>query len=107
MLETRPDGKSNPYLSTLCWGKGISALKGTDNVELAESFEGWTSYPTMAPRSFEDVLRTDILEWLKCCGEDKAIMASVASAFPASLEEENVPLSEFDAIEFRKLHGWM
>ena len=46
---------------------GIRDISLISNDEsLAESFEAWTgnSYPHMAPRSFDDVLNGDILEWL-------------------------------------------
>ena len=46
---------------------GIGVISVISNGEkLAESFEGWTSnsYPHMAPKSFDDVLSGDIMEWL-------------------------------------------
>ena len=69
--------------------------------KLAESFEGWTSnsYPDMAPRSFDDVLSEDIMEWLSVNARDEATMALVASTFPGSIEEESVPLEDFDFVE--------
>ena len=69
--------------------------------KLAESFEGWTSnsYPHMAPRSFDDVLIGDIVEWLSVYARDHATMALIATAFPGSIEEESTPLEAFDTIE--------
>ena len=63
-----------------------------------ESFEGWTSnsYPDMAPRSFDDVLSGDIMEWLSVYVRDQATMALVATAFPGSIEEESALENEQD-----------
>ena len=58
-----------------------------------------TSYPDMAPRSFDDVLSGDIMEWLSVYARDQATMALVASAFPGPIEEESVPLEAFDTVE--------
>ena len=69
---------------------GIGDISFTSNDEkLAESFEGWASnrYPDMAPRSFDDVLSGDIMEWLSVYARDQATMALVATAFPGSVEE--------------------
>ena len=57
------------------------------------------SYPDMTPRSFDDVLSGDIMEWLSVYARDQATMALVASAFPGSIEEESVPLEEVDTVE--------
>ena len=73
----------------------------TNDEKLAESFEGWTSnsYPHMAPRSFDDVLNGDMLEWLSVYARDQATMALIATAFPGSTEEESAFLEAFDTIE--------
>ena len=78
---------SNPCLQ--CVGMGDISFMNKDE-KLAESFEGWTSnsYPDMAPRSFDDVLSGDIMEWLSVYARDQATMALVATAFPGSMEEE-------------------
>ena len=83
-----------------CVGIGDISFISNDE-KLADSFEGWTSnsYPDMAPRSFDDVLSGDIMEWLSVYARDQATMALVASAFPGSIEEESVPLEAFDTIE--------
>ena len=77
----------------------ISVISNDEN--LAESFEGWTSdsYPHLAPRSFDDVLNGDIMELLRVYARDKATMALVATAFPGSIWEESTPLGEFDTVE--------
>ena len=48
-----------------CVGIGDISFISNDE-KLPDSFEGWTSnsYPDMAPRSFDDVLSGDIMEWL-------------------------------------------
>ena len=63
--------------------------------KLAESFEGWTRnrYPHMTPRSFDDVLNGDTMEWLSVYARDQAAMALIATAFPGS------PLEVFDTAE--------
>ena len=83
-----------------CVGIGDISFISNDE-KLAESFEGWTSnsYPDMKPRSFDDVLSGDIMEWLSVYARDQATMALVASAFPGSIEEESVPLEAFDTVE--------
>ena len=84
-----------------CVGIGDISFISNDE-KLAESFEGWTnsnSYPDMAPRSFDDVLSGDIMEWLSVYARDQATMALVATAFPGSVEEESVPLEAFDTVE--------
>ena len=53
----------------------------------------------MAPRSFDDVLSGDIMEWLSVYARDQATMALVATAFPGSKEEESTPLKAFDTVE--------
>ena len=71
---------------------GIGDISFISNDEiLAESFEGWTSnsYPHLAPRSFDDVLTGDIMEWLSVYARDQGTMALEATAFPGSLEEES------------------
>ena len=81
---------------------GIGDISFISNDEkLSDSFEGWTSnsYPEMAPRSFDDVLSGDIMEWLSVYARDQATMALVASAVPGSIEEESVPLEAFDTVE--------
>ena len=81
---------------------GIGDISFISNDEkLSDSFEGWTSnsYPEMAPRSFDDVLSGDIMEWLSVYARDQATMALVASVFPGSIEEESVPLEAFDTVE--------
>ena len=81
---------------------GIGDISFISNDEkLSDSFEGWTSnsYPDMAPRSFDDVLSGDIMEWLSVYARDQATMALVASAFPGSIEEESVALKAFDTVE--------
>ena len=81
---------------------GIGDISFISNDEkLAESFEGWTSnsYPDMAPRSFDDVLSGDIMEWLSVYARDQATMALVATAFPGSIEEESAPLEAIDTVE--------
>ena len=73
---------------------GIGDISFISNDEsLAESFEGWASnsYPHMAPRSFDDVLNGDIMEWLSVYARDPASMARIATAFPGSIEEESTP----------------
>ena len=83
-----------------CVGIGdINFISNDEN--LAESFEGWTSnsYPHMAPRSFDDVLSGDIMEWLSVYARDQATMALVAKAFPGSIEEESTPLEAFASFE--------
>ena len=72
-----------------CVGIGDISFISNDE-KLSDSFEGWTSnsYPDMAPRSFDDVLCGDIMEWLSVYARDQATMALVASAFPGSIEEE-------------------
>ena len=57
------------------------------------------AHPHMAPRSFDDVLRGDIIEWLSVYARDQATMALAATAFPGSIEEESTPLEAFDTIE--------
>ena len=72
---------------------GIGDIRFISNDKnVAESFEGWTSnsYPQMAPRSFDDVLNGDIMEWLSVYIQ--ATVALVATAFPGSMEEESTPL---------------
>ena len=83
-----------------CVGIGDNSFISNDE-KLSDSFEGWTSnsYPDMAPRSFDDVLSGDIMEWLSVYARDQATMALVASAFPGSIEEESVPLEAFDTVE--------
>ena len=83
-----------------CVGIGDISFISNDE-KLSDSFEGWTSnsYPEMAPRSFDDVLSGDIMEWLSVYARDQATMALVASAFPGSIEEESVPLEAFDTVE--------
>ena len=83
-----------------CVGIGDISFISNDE-KLADALEGWTrnSYPDMAPRSFDDVLSGDIMEWLSVYARDQATMALVASAFPGSIEEESVPLEAFDTIE--------
>ena len=74
-----------------CVGIGdISFISNDEN--LAESFEGWTSnsYPHMAPTSFDDVLNGDSMEWLS------VYATLVATAFPGSIEEGSTPLGAFD-----------
>ena len=61
--------------------------------------EASNSYPDMAPRSFDDVLSGDIMEWLSVYARDQATMALVASASPGSIGEESVPLEAFDTVE--------
>ena len=70
--------RSTPVYPVLGIGD-ISFISSSE--ELAESFEGWTShsYLSMAPRSFEDVLNEDIMEWLRVYGENQAIVAHVAA----------------------------
>ena len=83
-----------------CVGIGdISFISNDEN--LAESFEGWTSnsYPQMAPRSFDDVLHGDIMEWLSVYAREQATLALVATAFPGSIGEESTPLEAFDTVE--------
>ena len=83
-----------------CVGIGDISFISNDE-KFSDSFEGWTStsYPDMAPRSFDDVLSGDIMEWLSVYARDQATMALVASAFPGSIEEESVPLEAFDTVE--------
>ena len=83
-----------------CVGIGDISFISNDE-KLSDSFEGWTSnsYPDMAPRSFDDVLSGDIMEWLSVYARDQAKMALVASAFPGSIEEESAPLEAFDTVE--------
>ena len=83
-----------------CVGIGDISFISNDE-KLSDSFEGWTSnsYPEMAPRSFDDVLSGDIMEWLSVYARDQATMALVASAFSGSIEEESVPLEAFDTVE--------
>ena len=83
-----------------CVGIGDISFISNDE-KLSGSFEGWTSngYPDMAPRSFDDVLSGNIMEWLSVYARDQATMALVASAFPGSIEEESVPLEVFDTVE--------
>ena len=81
---------------------GIGDISFISNDEgLADSFQGWTSnsYPSMAPRSFDDVPSGSIMEWLRVYAGDQATMALVATAFPGSIEEESSPLNEFDTVE--------
>ena len=82
-----------------CVGIGDVSFISNDET-LAESFEGWpsSSYPDMAPRSFDDVLSGDIMEWLSVYARDQATMALLASAFPGSIEEESVSLEAFDTV---------
>ena len=83
-----------------CVGIGDISFISNDE-KLAESFEGWTSnsYPDMTPRSFDDVLSGDIMEWLSVYARDQAIMALAATAFPGSKEEESAPLEALDTVE--------
>ena len=83
-----------------CVGIGDISFISNDE-KLSDSFEGWTSNsnPDMAPRSFDDVLSGDIMEWLSVYARDQATMALVASAFPGPIEEESVPLGVFDTVE--------
>ena len=78
-----------------CVGIGDISFISNDE-KLSDSFEGWTSnsYPEMAPRSFDDVLSGDIMEWLSVYARDQATMALVASALPGSIEEESVDTVE-------------
>ena len=55
--------------------------------------------PVLAPRSSDDVLSGDIMEWLSVYARDQATMALVATAFPGSIEEESAPLEAFDTVE--------
>ena len=69
---------------------GVGDISFTSNdSQLCHQFEGWTceSYPTLAPRSFEDCLSKDFSDWLKLCAEDQAVMAPAATAFPAEAVE--------------------
>ena len=83
-----------------CLGIGDISFISSDG-SLAESFEGWTrnNYPHMSPRSFDDVFRGDIMEWLSVYARDQATMVLVATEFPGSIEEESTPLKEFDTGE--------
>ena len=53
----------------------------------------------MAPRSFDDVLNGDIMEWLSVYARGQSTMALVATALPGSVEEQSTPLGEFDTVE--------
>ena len=55
-----------------CVGIGDISFISNDE-KLSDSFEGWTSnsYPDMAPRSFDDVLSGDIMEWLSVYARDQ------------------------------------
>ena len=83
-----------------CVGIGDISLISNDE-KLAESFEGWTSnnYPGMAPRSFDDALSGNIMEWLSVYVRDQATMTLVATAFPGSIEEKSAPLEALDTVE--------
>ena len=88
--------------SSPCLPMGIGDISFISNDEkLAESFEGWTSnsYPHMAPRSFDDVLNADIMEWLSVYERDQATMALIATAFPGSIGEESTPLEVSGTVE--------
>ena len=73
---------------------GIGHISFTSNdAQLCDSFEGWTceSYPTLAPRSFEDCLSSGFNDWLRLCAEHQAAMALAATAFPVEAVEEMNP----------------
>ena len=83
---------------------GTGDISFTSNdAQLCDQFEGWTceSYPTLAPRSFEDCLFKDFSDWLKLCAEDQAVMALAATAFPAEAVEELTHDQDepFDSVE--------
>ena len=80
-----------------CVGIEDISFISTDE-KFPESIEG-NGYPQKAPRSFDDVLNGDIMEWLSVYARDQATMALVAKAFPGSIEEESAPLEAFDTVE--------
>ena len=88
----------NITCSMSAW-QDMSFISNDEN--LAGSFEGRTSTILiwMAPRSFDNVLNGDIMQWLSVFARDQATMAIVATAFPGSIEEESTPLEAFDTIE--------